>query len=88
VPVADSSGRARLTLYGRAWCHLCEDMRAELARLETEYDFDVLAVDVDDDPALLAKYDERVPVLCAGDRELCQFRFDEVKVREYLACFR
>ena len=30
-------------------------------------------VDIDRDPALIRRYDARVPVLCDGDTEICHF---------------
>ncbi|VVD97677.1 glutaredoxin family protein [Pandoraea anhela] len=64
------------TLYGRKWCHLCDDMLAALEAMRPAWDFSVTVVDVDSDPALEAKYDEIVPVLALGARELCRYRFD------------
>jgi hypothetical protein len=78
----------RLTLYSRAYCHLCDDLLAALEGLRGEYAFDIEILDVDADPELEAKYDELVPVLAANGAELCRYRFDEIKVREYLARFR
>lgn len=77
-----------LTLYSREYCHLCHDMLAALEALRGEFCFDVSVVDVDADPVLEAKYDERVPVLLAGGRELCHYFLDTPKVREYLGTFR
>jgi hypothetical protein len=78
----------RLTLYSRAYCHLCDDMLAALEALRGEYSFDVEILDVDADPELEAKYDELVPVLSANGTELCHYFLDESKVREYLVRFR
>jgi thiol-disulfide isomerase/thioredoxin len=78
----------RLTLYGRSYCHLCDDMLAALEALRSEFSFEVEVVDVDSDPALEAKYDELVPVLSAGDRQLCHYFLDGPAVREYLGDFR
>ena len=76
---------AQLTLYGRQYCHLCQDMLAALQALRGEYGFELAVLDVDADPALLARYDELVPVLTAADRELCHYFLDEAAVRTYLA---
>ncbi len=52
-------------------------------------DFDIEVLDVDADPALVAKYDELVPVLLDGEgRELCNYHLDAAKVREYLGAIR
>lgn len=50
--------------------------------------FEVDVIDIEADPALEAKYGERVPVLEADGRELCHYFLDVPKVREYLGCFR
>ena len=34
-------------------------------------------VDIDRDLELIRRYDSLVPVLCAGDQELCHYFFDE-----------
>jgi glutaredoxin len=77
--------RAPLTLYGRAWCHLCDDMRAALEPLLAEFGAQVEIIDVDSDPSLEARYNELVPVLLCDGIELCHYRLDESRVREALA---
>lgn len=77
-----------LTLMSRAWCHLCHDMEAALAPIAAEFGATVAVLDVDADPELESRYDELVPVLLHGDRELCHYFLDEPKVREYLSEIR
>ncbi|OWJ62396.1 glutaredoxin family protein [Paraburkholderia caledonica] len=76
---------APLTLYSRAWCHLCDDMRAALEPLLAEFGAQIEVIDVDSDPALEARYNELVPVLLCDGIELCHYRLDESRVREALA---
>jgi thioredoxin reductase (NADPH) len=83
--VADAAPRVALTLYGRSYCHLCDDMAAALEPLRGEFGFGLACVDVDRDPALEARYGERVPVLAHGDAELCHYFLDAPRVRAYLA---
>lgn len=77
-----------LTLMTRIYCSLCTDMQAQLQALQAEFDFELLVFDVDADPDLEAKYDELVPVLLAGETELCHWHLDDVKVRAYLTNMR
>jgi thioredoxin reductase (NADPH) len=73
----------RLTLYSRYGCHLCEDMLQALARLQPLLGLHYTVLDVDDDPELVKRYGDRVPVLLAGDTELCCHFLDEQRLREY-----
>jgi len=72
------------TLYSRSYCHLCEDMlQALLALQQPGEHFEVAVVDVDADPALVARFDELVPVLYgdpAGE-ELCHYFLDPAASR-------
>lgn len=79
--------RAHLELYSRAWCHLCEQMLAELAPLAQAFGATVEVIDVDGDPELVARYDELVPVLVCDGVELCHYRLDGERVRAVLATF-
>jgi len=75
------------TLYSRSYCHLCDDMLAALMALQTPArPFTVAVVDVDADPALVARFDELVPVLFAdlAQPELCHYFLDESAVRRAL----
>jgi thiol-disulfide isomerase/thioredoxin len=67
---------APFILYGRAWCHLCEDMRAALEPLANAHGVGIRWVDIDEDPALEAHYNELVPVLTLDGVELCRYRLD------------
>ena len=76
---------AALRLLGRRYCHLCDDMLAELSRLRQVHAFELEIVDVDLFPELEARYGDLVPVLLAGEMELCHYHFDEQAVRAYLS---
>ncbi|MGA7986732.1 MAG: glutaredoxin family protein [Burkholderiales bacterium] len=76
----------RLTLYGRTYCHLCEDMLRALEPLQGELQFTVQTIDVDADPALEVRYGERVPVLVGPDgREICHYFLDLTALTDRLA---
>ena len=74
----------RLTLYGRGYCHLCDDMRQALQPLLDEFGASLVEIDVDSDPALEDRYGELVPVLLGGEDELCHYFLDAPRVRAYL----
>ncbi|MGB4063178.1 MAG: glutaredoxin family protein [Azonexus sp.] len=77
-----------LTLMSRGYCHLCHDMEVALKPIAEEFGASITVLDVDADPVLEASYDELVPVLLHGDKQLCHYFLDEAKTREYLAGIR
>jgi hypothetical protein len=79
---------AALTLYSRAYCHLCDDLLAVLAPLAQRAGLAVKVVDVDADAALEAAYGDKVPLLMADGREICRYRLDPVALDAYLAGIR
>jgi hypothetical protein len=77
--------RRRLTLLVRAYCHLCDDMRDALSPLAEKFAWTVDEFDIDADAALEKRWSDSVPVLLAGDRELCRYRLDEVAVTAFIS---
>ena len=81
----------KFTLYSRSYCHLCDDMLDALTAMQDDATrFDVEVVDVDADEALVARFDELVPVLY-GDLakpELCHYFLDADAVRAYVGSLR
>jgi glutaredoxin len=66
-----------LLLYGRDGCHLCDDARAALERVGHPF----AEVDIEDDPDLLRRYLERIPVVVLDGEELYDFFVDEDDLR-------
>jgi hypothetical protein len=75
----------RLTLLTRADCHLCDEMRAEIAPLAAAAAVPIDEIDVDSDAGLAARWGDSVPVLLAGERELFHYRADRAALTAYLA---
>ena len=73
----------RLTVFVRRGCHLCTDMVQALERLRPELGFEYSQVDIDQNPDLLRRYDTRVPVLVAGDTEICYYFLEEQRLRAW-----
>ena len=74
----------KLTVLSRSYCSLCQKMLDALAPWQAQYGFEVQTIDVDADEALVARYNELVPVLLAGDNEICHWHLDEAKLRAFL----
>ena len=74
----------RLVLLHRHGCHLCDDMLERLRDLEVAWGFRTAVRDVDADPELVRRYDDKVPVLQGGGTEICRYVLDEEALRRYL----
>ena len=75
----------RVVLYGRADCHLCDEMHAVVADVRREVPFELETIDVDEDPALAAAYGLEVPVLMIDGRKAFKYRVDAATLRRRLA---
>ena len=85
---SERGGFMTLTLLSRAYCHLCDEMRAAVGPLAAAAGATFTVVDVDAEPNLESAYGDRVPVLFAGEpgrgEELCHFRVDVQRVEAAL----
>jgi len=77
--------RARdITLYGRQGCHLCDQAREVIEPLAKDAGVRFSEVDIDDDPSLLQRYNEVVPVVLIGKNEVSREKFDAGKFKKQL----
>ncbi|HEX9287423.1 MAG TPA: glutaredoxin family protein [Thermoanaerobaculia bacterium] len=64
----------RLTLFSRAACHLCDEMRREVDVLLADRPHEWNVVDVDNDPDLARRYGDSVPVLFVNGHLFAKIR--------------
>jgi hypothetical protein len=74
----------KLTLLARAYCHLCDEMRLQIEPMLDDPQVTLEVLDVDADPALEARWGDKVPVLLADARELCRYRLDRAVLARWL----
>jgi hypothetical protein len=53
----------QVTLYSRPGCHLCEDVKADLAAVRQEYAFTLVERNIEDNADDLARYQYLIPVV-------------------------
>lgn len=75
---------ATLTVLGRGYCHLCDDMLAGLEPFRVSHNVSIRVVDVDESPELESLYGEQVPVLFLGEREICHHFLDAARLTRAL----
>ena len=75
---------ARVTLYTRPGCHLCDDSRAGDERVCEELGESFTEVDITTDDDLRDRYDEEIPVTLVDGRQHDFWRVDETRLRAAL----
>ncbi|WP_043502873.1 glutaredoxin family protein [Georgenia sp. SUBG003] len=75
---------ARVVLYGRAGCHLCDQARTMLERVREDTGENFVEVDIDADETLRERYGELVPVVTVDGVQQGYWRIDAGRVRAAL----
>ena len=73
-----------LVLYTRPGCHLCEEVKAVIERVASEYPLHLKEVDIDADLELRERYNEEVPVLFINGRKAFKYRVTLKELRSRL----
>ncbi len=84
IGCVDSTSPARVTFYTRIGCHLCETARSVVADVCRETGDRFQEIDVDDDPALLRAYTDKVPVVAVDGTVVDFWRVDPARLRARL----
>ena len=78
-------GLARVTLYTRPGCCLCDQAKAEMQRADCEGEYVMEEVNIETDPALAARYGSLIPVILINGAEAFRYR---LTAREFKARLR
>ena len=76
---------ARVTLYSRPGCHLCDDARLVIEQVCADLGEEYVEVSIDDDPQLQERFGEEIPVTFVDGRQHDFWRVDETRLRTALA---
>ena len=75
---------ARVTLYSRRDCHLCDQARAVIEQVCADLGEEYAEVDIDTDPALRKRFTDEVPVTFVDGRQHDFWRVDTTRLRTAL----
>jgi uncharacterized membrane protein len=77
----------RVTLFTKAGCKLCEDVKRDLARIQADIPHELVEVDIETDPALHERYRDLIPVVVVGPYTL-DAPISEIRLRVALGAAR
>ncbi|MBV6726969.1 glutaredoxin family protein [Nocardioides daeguensis] len=79
-----SGASARVTLYSRPGCHLCDDARAVIEAVCAELGESYDEVSIDDDPVLADRFANEIPVTFVDGRQHDFWRVSPDRLRAAL----
>ena len=71
----------RVTLYSKPGCHLCDDARAVIERVCADLGESYDEISILDDPGLLDRYAEEIPVTLVDGKQHDFWRVDPDRLR-------
>lgn len=74
----------RITLLGKAGCHLCDDARVVIEAVAADLNVGWTEVDITSDPELQEKWWEQIPVTLVDGVQHDFWRVDEARLRRAL----
>jgi Glutaredoxin-like domain (DUF836) len=77
-----------VTLLGKPGCHLCDDARVVVQQVLGEFPSDAVRFEeqsILDDPELLERYADEIPVVLVGGRVHTYWRVDPERLRRTVA---
>ncbi len=73
-----------LTLYSRPGCHLCDEMKAVVARVAGAIPLSLQEIDISTDPTLEARYGLEIPVLLVEGKKAAKYMVTETELTRLL----
>jgi glutaredoxin len=73
-----------VTLYSRPGCHLCEDAKAVMKPLLSEFGVKIREVNIDEDPEIAERYCWDIPVVFLGRHKAAKHKVDPRQFRRQL----
>jgi len=76
--------RTEVILYSRPGCHLCDEMKEEIAKANCAELYTLKEINIENDPVLLARYKFDIPVLLIDGVEMFRHRLRAKEFRTKL----
>ncbi len=73
-----------IIVYTVPGCHLCDEAIALLASFQAECRLDIQVIDILSTPELIEKYQNDVPVVLFGEKELFRHRIERAELGKIL----
>jgi glutaredoxin len=72
----------QIDIYSRPGCHLCDDAKAVIERVQRRYAFALREINIESDPALEKEYGEQIPVVFVNGNKAFKYHVDEAELEK------
>ncbi|MGE5325536.1 MAG: glutaredoxin family protein [Deltaproteobacteria bacterium] len=66
-----------VVVYSKPGCHLCDEVKAQLARLRASFNFEEREINILDDPRSFEVFKDDIPVVFINGKKAFKYRLDE-----------
>jgi len=74
----------KVKIYSKSDCHLCDEAKSVLLKVQQEIPFDFFEVDITSSRELFTEYKEQIPVVFINNQESFRYRVNEKELRKRL----
>jgi len=75
-----AAGSVAVEIYSKPDCHLCDEAKAVLLKMQRRHGFQLREVNIANDEKLLAEYGARIPLVFVNNHLVCKYFVDEAAV--------
>ena len=72
----------QIEIYSRPGCHLCDEAKEVIERIQRRYAFAVRVINIEEDPALETAYGTEIPVVFINGSKAFKYRVDEAELEK------
>ncbi len=76
--------KIKVEIYSKPECHLCDEAKSVLVKVQQEIPFDFFEVDITGNRELFTEYKEQIPVVFICGKKAFKFRVNEKELRKRL----
>ncbi len=74
--------KIKVEIYSKPDCHLCDEAKALLVKIQKEIPFEISEVDITQHAALFEEFKEQIPVVFINGRKAFKYHVDESEFRK------
>src|SRR6516162_8483670 len=72
----------QIDIYSRPGCHLCDDAKEVIERVQSRFSFSLRVINIETDPALEKAYGEQIPVVFINGNKAFKYHVDEKELEQ------